>query len=71
MFNEMRFASLLGKVQARDFRAATAREVVNAATVNGAKAVGRSDIGRLAVGAKADLLVVDLGNYSFGPIPIR
>src|SRR5262249_15020082 len=51
----------------------TARDVVNAATVNGAKALQRSDIGRLAVGAKADLLVVDLGNYAFGPIldPIR
>jgi 5-methylthioadenosine/S-adenosylhomocysteine deaminase len=73
MFNEMRFASLIGKVQARDFRAATAREVVNAATINGSKALGRSDIGRLAVGAKADLLVADLGNYAFGPIldPIK
>jgi cytosine/adenosine deaminase-related metal-dependent hydrolase len=73
MFNEMKLASLLGKVQARDFRAASAREVVNAATVNGAKALGRDDVGRLAVGAKADLLVVDLGNYAFGPIldPIK
>ncbi|MYZ48607.1 amidohydrolase family protein [Propylenella binzhouense] len=68
MFNEMKFASMLGKVHSHDFRAAPARDVFNAATVNGAKALGRADLGRLAAGAKADLLVVDMGDYAFGPM---
>jgi cytosine/adenosine deaminase-related metal-dependent hydrolase len=40
--------------------AATARDVFNAATLGGAKALGRDDLGRLAVGAKADMVIVDL-----------
>ncbi|WP_226574147.1 amidohydrolase family protein [Acuticoccus sediminis] len=73
MFNEMKFASILGKVHSKDFRAAPARDVVNAATVNGARALGRDDIGRLSPGAKADMLVVDLGRFAFGPMqdPIK
>lgn len=68
MFSEMKFASLLSKVHEHDFRAAPARDVVNAATINGAKALGRDDIGRLDVGAKADLVVVDMSRIAFGPI---
>ncbi|MBZ8131883.1 amidohydrolase family protein [Afifella sp. IM 167] len=68
MFNEMKFASVLGKLHEHDFRAAPASEVFNAATVNGAKALGRSDIGRLEQGAKADLVVVDMDRIAFGPM---
>jgi len=68
IFNEMKFASMLGKAHEHDFRAAPARDVVNAATINGAKALGRDDIGRLAPGAKADLVVVDMGRIAFGPV---
>jgi cytosine/adenosine deaminase-related metal-dependent hydrolase len=73
MLNEMRFASMLGKLHEHDFRAAPARAVLNAATVNGAKALGRDDIGRLEAGTKADLVVVDLGRFGFGPMldPIK
>jgi cytosine/adenosine deaminase-related metal-dependent hydrolase len=35
------------------------RAALRAATAGGAAALGRSDIGRLAVGAAADLIVVD------------
>lgn len=68
MINEMRFASILGKLDEHDFRAAPARSVLNAATINGAKALGRDDIGRLEVGKKADLVVIDMGRFAFGPI---
>lgn len=68
MINEMRFASILGKLHEHDFRAAPVRSVVNAATINGAKALGRDDIGRLESGAKADLVVIDMARFGFGPM---
>ncbi|MBL8581768.1 MAG: amidohydrolase family protein [Rhizobiaceae bacterium] len=68
MLNEMRFASILGKLNEHDFRAAPARAVLNAATINGAKALGRDDIGCLETGRKADLVVVDMGRFGFGPM---
>lgn len=73
MFNEMRLATLMSKVHEHDFRSATAGAMLEAATLNGARALGRDDIGRLAPGAKADLVVVDLGRLAFGPIldPVR
>lgn len=73
MLNEMRFASIIGKLCEQDFRAASVRSVMNAATVNGAKALGRDDIGRLEVGTKADLVVVDMDRFRFGPMldPIK
>jgi 5-methylthioadenosine/S-adenosylhomocysteine deaminase len=57
---QMRWASYVGKVVARDFTAATAAEVFEAATLGGARALEREDIGRLAPGAKADAIVVSL-----------
>lgn len=73
MLNEMRFASIIGKLCEQDFRAAPVRSVVNAATVNGARALGRDDIGRLEKGTKADLVVMDMGQFRFGPMldPIK
>src|SRR6185503_11438954 len=38
-------------------------EAVQAATVGGAKALRRNDIGRLAVGMRADLVVLDAPSY--------
>lgn len=38
----------------------TSDAVFDAATLGGARALGRDDIGRLAVGAKADIAVIDL-----------
>src|SRR5262249_14652107 len=48
-------------------------EVFHAATVGGAQGLLREDIGRLAVGAKADLVVVDLGDPWMMPVhdPLR
>ena len=41
----------------------TPAEAVRAATVGGAKALRRHDIGRLAVGLRADLVVLDAPSY--------
>lgn len=48
-------------------------DVFNAATTGGARALRRDDIGRLAVGAKADLVLVDLDHPSMMPVrePLR
>ena len=45
--------------------------LVDAATTSGARSLGRDDLGRLAVGARADIVVVDLsgrGTLRMGPV---
>ena len=69
MIREMRLATNLSKVADQDFRSAKSDLVFRCATQNGAKALGRSDIGKLAVGAKADIAVVDMDE--FNTIPVR
>src|SRR5262249_48876721 len=56
-----------------DFTLATSADVFGAATLGGARALGRDDLGRLCPGAKADVVVVDLGKIRIGPYrdPIR
>ncbi|MBM6583530.1 amidohydrolase family protein [Microvirga sp. BT689] len=73
MFAEMRTASTACKAVERNFEAAPAQDVFAASNLEGAKALGRSDIGRISVGAKADLVIVDTKNLTFGinPDPIR
>ena len=73
LIEEMRYAIILGRVAARDIRSVGAAEVFHAATVGGAKALLREDIGRLSVGAKADLVLVDLANEFMQPArdPLR
>jgi 5-methylthioadenosine/S-adenosylhomocysteine deaminase len=44
----------------------TRAEFFNAATLGGAKALGRDDLGRLAVGAKADIVIIDLDHFEAG-----
>jgi imidazolonepropionase len=41
----------------------TPAEAVRAATAGGARALRRDDIGRIAVGARADLLILDAPSY--------
>jgi len=73
---QMRIASYFGKVISHNLFAASAGEVFEAGTLGGARALGRDDLGRLAPGAKADVLLVDLGGRDtlrFGPVrdPIK
>lgn len=60
LLEEMRKASTLARIAARDIHAVALVDFLHAATVGGANALGRTDLGRLAVGARADLVLVDL-----------
>jgi cytosine/adenosine deaminase-related metal-dependent hydrolase len=73
MIEELRLAALLGRVPPRSLVGATTAEVFEAATLGGARLLGRDDIGRLAVGAKADLVLVDLEHPAMRPVrdPLR
>ena len=73
MIHEMRMASATNKLVEGNVLAAPAEAVFEAATLGGARALGRDDLGRLAVGAKADLTIVDLGSPRIGVVrdPIR
>lgn len=73
MLEEMRTAAILARTTEGSAAATTTNAIFNAATIGGAKALGRDDIGRLAVGAKADLVLVDLKNPAMQPVrdPLR
>ncbi|MBT6512881.1 MAG: amidohydrolase family protein [Alphaproteobacteria bacterium] len=73
MLDEMRWACVLGKVAGANLDAVMTADVFDAATTGGARALGRDDIGRLAVGAKADLVLVDLTHPMMRPTrdPLR
>ena len=69
LFAEMRMASIMCKTADRNYEAAPASSVFAAATLAGAAALGRDDIGRIAVGANADLVIVDPRTLSVGANP--
>ncbi len=59
MLREMQIAGLLQKGLSGDPASASARDVIRLATENGAKAQRRFDCGTLAVGKRADLILID------------
>jgi 5-methylthioadenosine/S-adenosylhomocysteine deaminase len=67
LIEEMRLAIILARNAARDLTAGDTSSVYHAATVGGANALGRSDLGRLAVGATADVTLVDLAHPLMSP----
>jgi 5-methylthioadenosine/S-adenosylhomocysteine deaminase len=60
LIEEMRKATVLAHIAARDIHSVTAADLFHAATVGGANALMRGDLGRLAPGRKADIVLVDL-----------
>jgi cytosine/adenosine deaminase-related metal-dependent hydrolase len=70
---EMRSALTIARAVAGTVEDVTTRDVFNAATIGGARALLRDDIGRLAVGAKADIVVVDIKHPAMMPMrePLR
>jgi len=65
MFAEMRLALRLHRSPLAGEPVMTPRDVFAMATCNGADLLLRPDLGRLAVGAKADLTLVDLGSVTW------
>src|ERR1700691_3417258 len=67
MLDEMRLVSYLARTQATNPRTMKSTDLFEAATVGGARALGRDDIGRLAVGCRADLVLVDVTHPMMRP----
>jgi len=67
MFEEMKTAALLHKVNTLDPTVLPARVVLEMATVNGARAIGVQS-GMLKTGYKADVIVVDMNKPHLTPI---
>ncbi len=60
MFEEMKFAALLHKVNNLDPAIANAQTILDMATINGAKAIGKEkEIGSLEKGKNADIIILD------------
>lgn len=66
IIENMRTGLTVNHLMAGGRNGARAADFYNAATIGGAKALGRDDLGRLAVGAKADITVFDLGGFHLG-----
>ncbi len=70
---ELRVASYTARTIAETVADHAAADLFTAATVGGSRALRRDDIGRIAVGAKADLVLVDLDHPAMRPVydPVR
>lgn len=73
MLDEMRLASYLARVVARNYQASNTQGLIDATTTTAARMLGRDDIGRLAPGCKADFSLVDLRHHYMRPArePLR
>jgi 5-methylthioadenosine/S-adenosylhomocysteine deaminase len=73
MFQNIRTGSMLSRLIEKDVKDSTYADLYRAATLGGANFLGRDDLGRIAVGAKADIIAIDLDGFHMGVIddPIR
>jgi 5-methylthioadenosine/S-adenosylhomocysteine deaminase len=73
MLEEMRQAMICARIAGRNFAEIDTQGIFNAATIGGAKALGRGDIGKLEVGAKSDLVLIDMATPGMQPVhdPLR
>jgi 5-methylthioadenosine/S-adenosylhomocysteine deaminase len=68
LWEEMRLAALLARLDERDPIALSAYDALALATRGGAAALGRDDIGVLAPGRWADMVLLDLADPGFIPV---
>jgi len=68
MIEEMKVFAIANKGKQFDPTLITPAETLKAATFAGAKGQGRDDCGKLAVGCKADLIVMDLTQPNMHPV---
>ncbi len=73
MLEEMREALICSRVSAGSVFDLDTGTLFDIATTGGTKALGRADLGRIALGAKADLVLVDLAHPAMQPVhdPLR
>ena len=73
MLEEMRTAAIMARVSGQATDTVTTTQIFDAATLGGAKAVLRDDLGRLAVGCKADVVMVSVRDPAMRPVydPLR
>ena len=64
----MRTAAIVSKLATGLSENAAARDLVGAMTIDSAAALGRPDLGRIAPGARADLVVFDMGGAHLAPV---
>lgn len=68
MFQAMKLAALVHKNHRWDASVVPAELALDMATRDGARALGRPDLGRIAVGARADLVLVDTARPHMTPL---
>ena len=68
MFREMYLAAALQKVYEHDSSACRAEDVLKMACVGGARAMGLPDCDDIAVGKRADLVVINLRRPNMQPL---
>lgn len=68
MFQAMKLTATLNAITGSERRRDQAARAFEAATTGGAAALGRDDIGRIAVGQRADLSLIDLGDPTWLPL---
>ncbi|MFD0829785.1 amidohydrolase family protein [Neobacillus sp. M.A.Huq-85] len=73
MFQNIRIGSMLSRIQERDVEDSSYADFFRSATLGAAKFLGREDLGRISVGAKADIIAIDLDGFHMGVLddPIR
>lgn len=68
LFESMKYACATAKTAANDPHALTAARALRMATSEGARAIGRNGIGSIAVGNRADLIVIDARQPHLAPL---
>jgi guanine deaminase len=69
MYEQMRLASMVSKVQGPDIEKwLTTEEVLHAATEGSARALGFEKLGRIEKGYKADIVFLDLAHINWIPM---
>ncbi|MDR0911024.1 MAG: amidohydrolase family protein [Methanobrevibacter sp.] len=68
LFEEMKFASLLSKVNTLNPKVLPANDLIKMTTLNAARALALDkEIGSIEIGKKADMILMDTNNISFTP----
>ncbi|WP_088066858.1 chlorohydrolase family protein [Gottfriedia luciferensis] len=73
LFQNVRTGSMLSRIAEKEVEGSTYADFFHSITLGAAAFLNREDLGRISVGAKADIIAIDLSGYHMGVIddPIR